>query len=108
MSNGLAPGWYPHQDFPNAVRYWDGQAWTDRIAPMPAPAQPRRRVDEAPEWVGVVGWLAAIFAPPIGFAAGAYLTTKNERGAGFGMMALSVVILALIVISTLMTSGASA
>lgn len=31
-------GWYPHPDFPGSVRYWDGESWTDRIAPAPSDA----------------------------------------------------------------------
>lgn len=33
MSDGLAPGWYPHADTPQALRYWNGSEWTDKIAP---------------------------------------------------------------------------
>lgn len=33
------PGWYPVDD--TQVRYWDGEAWTDQIAPrQPQPADP--------------------------------------------------------------------
>ena len=30
------PGWYPHPSMAHTVRYWDGAAWTDQIAPAPA------------------------------------------------------------------------
>lgn len=83
---GLDPGWYPHQEFPGALRYWDGRVWTDQLAP--AAAQPP---DAVPEWIGVVGWLTAIFLPPVGLACGAYLVTKDAKGEGFGMMALALV-----------------
>lgn len=29
---GVAPGWYPTRE---GQRYWDGEAWTDHIAPAP-------------------------------------------------------------------------
>ena len=28
-------GWYDHPDVPDKKRYWDGEAWTKRIEPMP-------------------------------------------------------------------------
>jgi hypothetical protein len=28
-------GWYPHPKMPGTQRYWDGQHWTDHVAPMP-------------------------------------------------------------------------
>ncbi len=40
-------GWYPHPEMASTMRYWDGQAWTDHIAPAsaapstsPAPSAP--------------------------------------------------------------------
>ena len=35
-----APGWYPANDMPGAVRYWDGERWTSHVAPMRQP-EPR-------------------------------------------------------------------
>lgn len=29
-------GWYPHPEMVSTLRYWDGVAWTDHIAPMGA------------------------------------------------------------------------
>lgn len=31
-------GFYPHKDYPGALRYWDGERWTDQLTPMPQPA----------------------------------------------------------------------
>lgn len=28
------PGWYPHPSMAETKRYWDGEAWTDNIAPV--------------------------------------------------------------------------
>lgn len=33
MSN-VAPGWYPDPTAAGTQRYWDGQRWTDNIAPL--------------------------------------------------------------------------
>ena len=38
-------------------RYWDGNAWTDHIAPMNAPPQPTEQTQQSP--LVVVGILAA-------------------------------------------------
>lgn len=31
-----AAGWYAHPSMANTLRYWDGQKWTDQVAPAPA------------------------------------------------------------------------
>lgn len=35
-----APGWYPHPSMAQTQRYWDGEHWTDQVAPAPAPQPP--------------------------------------------------------------------
>jgi hypothetical protein len=32
-TSGLAPGWYPDQNDPNSMRYFDGRVWTSSTAP---------------------------------------------------------------------------
>ena len=32
-TSGLAPGWYPDQNDPNSMRYFDGRAWTSQTEP---------------------------------------------------------------------------
>jgi hypothetical protein len=39
-------GWYPDPDSPGIVRWWDGEAWTERRAPAAPPAAPRQPSDE--------------------------------------------------------------
>jgi len=36
------PGWYPDGSPQNATRYWDGQAWTESVQPVPILQQPVR------------------------------------------------------------------
>lgn len=31
------PGWYPHPEKPDALRWWDGGQWTDHVRPAAAP-----------------------------------------------------------------------
>jgi Protein of unknown function (DUF2510) len=32
-SGGLAPGWYPDQNDPDSMRYYDGRTWTSQTQP---------------------------------------------------------------------------
>jgi hypothetical protein len=32
-TSGLAPGWYPDQNDPDAMRYFDGRVWTAQTEP---------------------------------------------------------------------------
>jgi len=32
-TSGLAPGWYPDQNDPNLMRYFDGRVWTSQTQP---------------------------------------------------------------------------
>ncbi len=33
VTSGLAPGWYPDQQEPNMMRYFDGRVWTAQTQP---------------------------------------------------------------------------
>ncbi len=65
-TTAVAPGWYP--DGSGGRRWWDGQAWTDHVAPAAAagplerPALPEgARIDTAWVWVvAVVTWVASV------------------------------------------------
>ena len=37
----LAPGWYPDPDGEMLYRYWDGEAWTEQVADVPAAKRDR-------------------------------------------------------------------
>lgn len=77
-------GWYAHPSMVDTQRYWDGEHWTDNIAPVAAsqplwaPAQAKSqgaRVLGLPIWVWVlgVGFLVAVGAVKVpGFLGGAY------------------------------------
>lgn len=36
-SPNVTAGWYPDPDRPQSQRYWDGETWTDQIAPLAVP-----------------------------------------------------------------------
>lgn len=33
----IAAGWYPDPDGLRTLRWWDGDRWTEQLAPMPRP-----------------------------------------------------------------------
>jgi hypothetical protein len=33
VTSGLAPGWYPDQNDPDSMRYFDGRVWTAQTEP---------------------------------------------------------------------------
>lgn len=84
------PGWYPHADYPGALRYWDGGKWTDSLAPRQGASTPG-----IPDWVTTVGYLTAFFFPIAGLVIGCYHLTNNQRGAGAFMCVTSVLMIGL-------------
>jgi len=59
---GAPAGWYPHPSMANTLRYWDGQRWTDQVAPGPAPAPVRVEKHGGPGVVTIAaGILLAVF-----------------------------------------------
>ena len=38
LGDGVTAGWYPSEH--GMLRYWDGTAWTDHYAPIPAGVNP--------------------------------------------------------------------
>ena len=77
------PGWYPDPASQTNIRYWDGQAWTDRVQPksIPPPPMPGPPAVQQP-----AAWPA--YAPgPQGSAPApgdAYGTQPPQPGASYG------------------------
>lgn len=53
-----APGWYPHPSMAATQRYWDGENWTDNIAPTDQPAA--KPAADFRHWGGVLLICAAL------------------------------------------------
>lgn len=83
------PGWYAHPQMVDTLRYWDGAAWTEQVAPG-ASGVAARQTKSTSETLSTAGWLSAFFVPIVGFIIGCVLLTKRPREA-VGMMLLAIV-----------------
>lgn len=85
-------GWYAHPSMADTQRYWDGQQWTDHIAPgspQTAPASPRTEA-QANHTLITVGLLSAFLLPILGFIVGVILLAKREAAAGVVVVLLAI------------------
>jgi hypothetical protein len=79
MSDAPA-GWYPDPKMAGTQRYWDGEQWTEHVAPMPE--------DRPSEGVLVAGWVTALLIPVVGLIIG--LTQLNRNRQGWRIMVVSI------------------
>lgn len=104
-------GWYPHPTMVDSQGYWDGERWTDHVAPLgnewtgqappaaatpvPSVAAPRAR-EEKDDSAGLVllGLFLSLLFPIVGFIMGIVLLTKNRVGPGLACVAISSLIMA--------------
>lgn len=91
-----AAGWYAHPTMVDTQRYWDGDAWTDHIAPGKprggaAPGHVGAQGEQNTTGLQVTGVLTAIFLPIIGFIIGIVLLAKNKTGPGLGCMVIAII-----------------
>ena len=42
MAGKAKPGWYPHPQMHDTLRYWDGARWTDHVQPARYAGVPKR------------------------------------------------------------------
>ena len=82
-------GWYPHPSMTGTLGYWNGEKWTEQVAPMAGGA-----VQAPPQSVNgallVLGYLLAVFMPIGGLIVAAVIWRQSETHAGT-MIALSIV-----------------
>lgn len=73
-------GWYPDPKMASTQRYWDGEGWTEQVAPMqtttPAPASEPAN----PILIGL-GYLLAVVFPIGGLVVAAILYRKSQTNA---------------------------
>lgn len=88
------PGWYPAPNDPTNQRYWDGQRWSGSYAP----ARPLASGEQEGSLVLiVVGYLAAVVMPLIGFILGVVMVVRGRKGETLsGLIAMFLSIAAVI------------
>lgn len=96
MTEGLAPGWYPHQGHDDALRYWDGEQWTDSYKPKEPSSNSGPGVSSGPsaadtESLAAIGVFAAVLFPIAGFIIGFMVAGRGRPVVGVGLAAASVV-----------------
>jgi hypothetical protein len=102
MSGMASPGWYPDPGGTGAQRYWNGREWTSDTRP----ADP----SSYGHWSGpqrlhhreiVIGWITAVFFPPVGAIIGIRLLRTEERKHGIWMIVVAALVLTLIVLGSI-------
>jgi uncharacterized membrane protein YeaQ/YmgE (transglycosylase-associated protein family) len=101
-------GWYPDPDG-SGQRYWDGQQWTDQIAPgaaAPAQAAGGRAKDPRNDGLATAGYIFAVLLPIVGVIFAIVLYNRNDaRGTPVLLTAIVVGIIGLIILSSAGSSG---
>lgn len=86
QSTPTPPGWYADPQMANTQRYWDGERWTDQVAPGAPVSTPNVKSSDA---LDTAGWLTAVFVPIVGFVIGCVMLGRRPQ-AGVGMMLLAL------------------
>ena len=84
-------GWYPHPSMTGTLGYWNGERWTENVAPMGGGVVPAKA---APQDINgallVLGYLLAVMFPIGGLIVAAAIWRQSETHAG-SMIAISFV-----------------
>lgn len=97
------PGWYPDPKLAGTQRYWDGQRWTDNVAPLvmapPRPASSDSNLE-------TIGWLTAFLFPIVGVVVGIILATRsNSKGVPILLVSIAVMAVVYAMLSNQATGG---
>lgn len=74
-------GWYPHPTMAATRRYWDGEAWTENIAPMDSPPPAATRQDPS-KILGAVVLAAAVVGVIMASQSASLLTGTGTQWTG--------------------------
>jgi hypothetical protein len=92
-----APGWYADPAMAGTRRYWDGNAWTDHVAPSDQPTSAPGSIDartgKPTDSTGLIvaGLVTACLFPIVGFIIDIVLLARGRAvGAGVACMILSL------------------
>jgi hypothetical protein len=72
-------------------RYWDGSAWSDKVAPLSS-ERTEPSADERVHWaVEVIGWIGVLAFPLLGSVVGVYMAAnRHPRGIWMTLLALTI------------------
>lgn len=86
-------GWYPDSSRPGTLRYWDGQRWTDHVAPVAPQPSPAAPLVTTPDGEPLAGWwwraLAYLIDTVIVGVGGSILTFPLQLGIQRELLALN-------------------
>lgn len=86
--SGPAPGWYPDPKMAGTQRYWDGDDWSDHVAPLGAPPAANGSAGAGSGLVAA-GIVTAFLIPIVGFILGIVVANKDSKS-GTLIIVLSV------------------
>jgi VIT1/CCC1 family predicted Fe2+/Mn2+ transporter len=86
------PGWYPDQRAPGILRFWDGERWTDNVAPMAPVAPVATHSPRNDNGMETAGWICAFLLPIIGVILGIILAARGN-GKGAWILVVSIVVM---------------
>lgn len=79
MTDQTTPaGWYPHPSMAGTLGYWNGERWTEQVAPAQGAGSPPESVNGA---LLVLGYLLAVVLPIGGMIVAAVIWRQNQTHA---------------------------
>jgi hypothetical protein len=75
------PGWYPHPTMAGTRQYWDGEQWTDNIAPMDTAEAESKSANQS-QMVTVAILAASVIGLVMAFQSASLLTGTGTQWTG--------------------------